>query len=76
MVDSGILLRKYWLEVSADEQARRLRSRIHDPRKVWKLSDIDLKSHSRWYDYSGAWDAMFAATDTAWAPWYVAATSL
>jgi polyphosphate kinase len=74
MVDSGILLLKYWLEVSADEQTRRLERRIEDPRKVWKLSDMDLKSYSRWYDYSRARDAMFAATDTAWAPWYIART--
>jgi polyphosphate kinase 2 len=74
MCDNGILLLKYWLEVGADEQTRRLESRIHDPRKIWKLSDMDLKSYSRWYDYSRARDAMFAATDTAWAPWYVAHT--
>jgi polyphosphate kinase 2 len=74
MVDSGILLLKYWLEVGPDEQTRRLKSRIHDPRKIWKLSDMDLKSYSRWYDYSRARDAMFAASDTAWAPWYVANT--
>jgi polyphosphate kinase len=74
MVDSGILLLKYWLEVSPDEQTRRLTARIDDPRKVWKLSDMDLKSYSRWYDYSRARDAMFAATDTAWAPWYIANT--
>ncbi len=74
MVDSGILLLKYWLEVSPQEQTRRLESRIHDPRKIWKLSDMDLKSYSRWYDYSRARDAMFAATDTAWAPWYIANT--
>ncbi|TYB53458.1 polyphosphate kinase 2 [Nonomuraea sp. PA05] len=74
MVDSGILLLKYWLEVSPTEQTRRLKSRIHDPRKVWKLSDMDLKSYSRWYDYSRARDAMFATTDTAWAPWYIART--
>jgi polyphosphate kinase len=74
MVDSGILLLKYWLEVSPDEQTRRLESRINDPRKVWKLSDMDLKSYSRWYDYSRARDAMFLATDTAWAPWYIAQT--
>ena len=74
MVDSGILLLKYWLEVGPDEQTRRLESRINDPRKIWKLSDLDLKSYSRWYDYSRARDAMFAATDTAWAPWYVAHT--
>jgi polyphosphate kinase 2 len=72
MVDSGILLLKYWLEVTPEEQTRRLESRIDDPRKSWKLSDMDLKSYSRWYDYSRARDAMFAATDTAWAPWYVA----
>jgi len=72
MTDSGILLLKYWLEVSPGEQTRRLESRIKDPRKIWKLSGMDLKSYSRWYDYSRARDAMFAATDTAWAPWYVA----
>jgi polyphosphate kinase len=72
MVDSGILLLKYWLEVSPEEQTRRLENRIDDPRKVWKLSDIDLKSHARWFDYSRARDEMFAATDTAWAPWFVA----
>ena len=60
MVDSGIILLKYWLEVSPEEQTRRLESRIDDPRKVWKLSDMDLKSYSRWYDYSRARDAMFA----------------
>ena len=74
MTDDGILLLKYWLEVSADEQTRRLESRINDPRKIWKLSDLDLKSYSRWYDYSRARDAMLAATDTAWAPWYIAHT--
>ncbi len=74
MVDSGIVLLKYWLEVSADEQTRRLESRIHDPRKIWKLSDMDLKSYSRWDDYSRARDAMFASTDTAWAPWFIAHT--
>jgi len=74
MADNGIVLLKYWLEVSPGEQTRRLESRIHDPRKIWKLSDMDLKSYSRWYDYSRARDAMFAATDTAWAPWYIAHT--
>jgi polyphosphate kinase 2 (PPK2 family) len=72
MVDSGIILIKYWLEVGPDEQTRRLESRIHDPRKVWKLSGMDLKSYSRWFDYSRARDDMFRATDTAWAPWFVA----
>ena len=65
MVDSGIVLLKYWLEVSEDEQTRRLQSRMDDPRKVWKLSDMDLKSYSRWYDYSRARDAMFVATEPA-----------
>jgi polyphosphate kinase 2 len=74
MADDGILLLKYWLEVSSGEQSRRLQSRINDPRKIWKLSALDLKSYSRWYDYSRARDAMFAATDTAWAPWYIART--
>jgi len=74
MADSGIALFKYWLEVGSDEQTRRLERRIDDPRKVWKLSDLDLASYSRWYDYSRARDDMFAATDTAWAPWYVANT--
>ena len=74
MVDTGILLIKYWLEVGPDEQTRRLESRIDDPRKIWKLSDMDLKSYSRWFDYSRARDDMFAATDTAWAPWFVART--
>jgi len=72
MTEDGILLLKYWLEVSPAEQTRRLKSRINDPRKIWKLTDMDLKSYSRWYDYSRARDAMFAATDTAWAPWWVA----
>jgi len=72
MVDSGIILLKYWLEVSPEEQTRRLEARIGDARKIWKLSPMDLKSYSRWYDYSKARDEMFAATDTDFAPWYVA----
>ena len=75
MVDSGMHVLKYWLEVSEDEQTRRLQSRIDDPRKIWKLSDMDLLSYSKWYDYSRARDDMFRATDTAWAPWYVANTN-
>jgi polyphosphate kinase 2 len=71
MVESGILLIKYWLEVSPEEQTRRLEDRIDDGRKLWKLSPMDLDSYSRWFDYSRARDEMFAATDTAWAPWYV-----
>jgi polyphosphate kinase 2 len=70
-VDSGIILLKYWLEVSEEEQTRRLKARIDDGRKIWKLSPMDLKSYSRWYDYSRARDAMFQATDSSWAPWYV-----
>jgi polyphosphate kinase 2 len=72
MVSSGIHLLKYWLEVSEEEQTRRLEARDEDGRKTWKLSPMDLKSYGRWYDYSRARDEMFAATDTAWAPWYVA----
>jgi polyphosphate kinase 2 len=71
IVDSGVILIKYWLEVSPHEQTRRLESRIEDPRKLWKLSPMDLKSYSRWYDYSRARDDMFAATDTGFAPWFV-----
>jgi polyphosphate kinase 2 len=71
IVDEGIILLKYWLEVSPEEQTRRLESRIDDGRKIWKLSDMDLKSYSRWFDYSRARDEMFVATDTSWAPWYV-----
>ncbi len=74
MVDAGIILIKYWLEVSPDEQTRRLEGRIHDPRKIWKLTDMDLKSYSRWYDYSRARDKMLAATDMPWAPWHIAHT--
>jgi polyphosphate kinase 2 len=74
MVHSGIHLIKYWLEVSPDEQTRRLKSRMSDPRKYWKLSDMDLKSYSRWYDYSRARDKMLAMTDTEVAPWHVAVT--
>jgi polyphosphate kinase 2 len=72
IVDSGIILLKYWLEVDQEEQTRRIEARIDDGRKTWKLSPMDLKSYSRWYDYSRARDAMFAATDTEFAPWYVA----
>ena len=72
MVESGIILLKYWLEVSPEEQERRLRDRIDDGRKVWKLSPMDVKSFDRWDDYTRARDEMFAATDSAWAPWFVA----
>ena len=71
IVESGIILLKYWLEVDMDEQDRRLRERVSDKRKIWKLSPMDLESYGRWYDYSRARDEMFDVTDTAWAPWYV-----
>jgi polyphosphate kinase 2 (PPK2 family) len=72
IIDSGVILLKYWLEVGPDEQTKRLEERIDDGRKIWKLSKMDLKSYARWDDYSKARDEMFSATDTAWAPWYVA----
>ncbi|WP_322056257.1 polyphosphate kinase 2 [Paraburkholderia sp. J63] len=68
---SGVILVKYWLEISPDEQTRRLESRIEDGRKVWKLSPMDIESYRRWYDYSRARDEMIAATDTEHSPWYV-----
>jgi polyphosphate kinase len=71
MVDSGIVLLKYWLEVSPEEQERRLSARIDDGRKTWKLSHMDLKSFTRWDDYTRARNDMFLATDTAWAPWFL-----
>jgi polyphosphate kinase 2 len=72
IVESGVILLKYWLEVSEEEQTRRLEARISDGRKLWKLSPMDLKSYSRWYDYSRARDEMFNKTDTSYAPWLVA----
>ena len=71
MIESGIILLKYWLEVSEAEQTRRLESRIDDGRKNWKLSPMDLKSYNRWYDYSRARDLMFKATSSKHAPWTV-----
>jgi polyphosphate kinase 2 len=71
MIDSGIILIKYWLEVSMENQTKRFEERINDYRKIWKLSPMDLESHRRWYDYSRARDAMFEATDTPESPWYV-----
>jgi polyphosphate kinase 2 len=71
IVDEHIVLIKYWLEVGQEEQTRRLAQRIEDGRKIWKLSPMDLASYGRWYDYSRARDAMFAATDKPFAPWYV-----
>ncbi|MBP7917246.1 MAG: polyphosphate kinase 2 [Arenimonas sp.] len=72
IVDGGIILLKYWLEVSEKEQTKRLKDRIDDGRKIWKLSPMDLKSYNRWYDYSRARDEMFRATDNGFAPWFVA----
>jgi len=72
MIKSGIILLKYWLEVSPEEQTRRLKARIGDGRKTWKLSPMDVKSYDRWDDYTKARDEMFAATDSSWAPWFVA----
>jgi polyphosphate kinase 2 len=71
LVNDGIILIKYWLSVSADEQSRRFRARIEDPLRQWKLSPTDLESVRRWYDYSVARDTMFMATDTDFAPWYI-----
>jgi polyphosphate kinase len=70
IVESGVILVKYWLDVSKSEQKRRFESRIADGRKCWKLSPMDLKSYERWYDYSRARDEMFRATDSSWSPWY------
>lgn len=72
IIEAGIILLKYWLEVSPHEQTKRLEARITDPRKTWKLSKMDLESYARWDDYTRARDDMFRATDTEWAPWYVA----
>jgi polyphosphate kinase len=74
ITDSGIILIKYWLDVDMEEQERRFRSRIHDPRKTWKLSPMDVESYNRWYDYSRARDDMFAATDTPYARWHIVRT--
>jgi polyphosphate kinase 2 len=69
--ESGIILVKYWLEVSQENQTLRFEERINDYKKIWKLSPMDLESHRRWFDYSRARDEMFAATDTPESPWYV-----
>ena len=71
MIENGIILVKYWFEVSQKEQTKRFLGRINDGRKVWKLSPMDLESHRRWYDFSRARDAMLLATDTPFAPWYI-----
>jgi polyphosphate kinase 2 len=71
VVDDGILLIKFWLEVSDEQQKRRFEARITDPLRHWKLSPTDLYSRSKWFEYSRARDIMFAATDTKFAPWYI-----
>jgi len=71
IVEGGILLFKYWLEVSNEEQERRFAARIEDPLRQWKLSPMDLPSRTHWYDYSRARDMMLDATDTKYAPWYI-----
>ncbi len=71
IVDAGIILIKYWLEVGPDEQERRFKARIKDPLRQWKLSPMDVESFRRWYDYSRARDAMLKATDSEHAPWLV-----
>src|SRR6516165_3891122 len=71
IVDAGILLIKYWLEVGKKEQQRRFEARLKDPLRQWKLSPMDLESFRRWYDYSRARDRMLAATDSKQAPWHL-----
>ncbi|MFO0785838.1 MAG: polyphosphate kinase 2 [Phycisphaerales bacterium] len=71
IVDAGIILIKFWLEVSVKEQKRRFEARITDPMRQWKLSPMDLPSLSKWYEYSRARDMMLKATDTKWAPWRI-----
>ena len=71
IVDSGVFLIKYWLEVDMEEQSKRFHERNEDYRKIWKLSPMDVEAQARWYDYSRARDAMFVATDRPETPWYV-----
>ena len=71
IIDSGIIFIKYWLDVSMDNQAKRFAERNEDPRKIWKLSPMDVEAQRLWYDYSRARDAMFRATDSNESPWYV-----
>ena len=73
MIDSGIQLIKYWFDIGMEEQERRFLARLEDPRKIWKLSPMDVASFKRWYDYSQARDDMLSATSTGWAPWYIVA---
>jgi polyphosphate kinase len=69
--NEGIMLVKYWLSVSDEEQERRFKKRLSDPLKRWKFSPIDLQARARWVDYAEAKDRMFAYTDTEHSPWYV-----
>jgi polyphosphate kinase 2 len=71
IVESGVILIKYWLEVSDKEQKRRFEARITDPVRQWKLSPMDLPSRTKWFEYSRARDKMLHATDTKWAPWHI-----
>ena len=71
LIDDGIILVKYWFSVSDAEQERRFQSRVSDPLRRWKLSEMDLEARQRWSDYSRAKDAMFLHTDTPESPWYV-----
>ena len=71
IVDGGIKLLKYWLEVGQEEQERRFKKRIADPLRQWKLSPMDLESFRRWYDYSHARDVMMTASDSKYAPWFI-----
>lgn len=71
IVESGVILIKYFFDISQGEQERRFRARMEDPRKQWKLSPMDLESWRRWWDYTRAYNEIFLATDTAFAPWYV-----
>jgi polyphosphate kinase 2 len=71
IIRSGITLIKYWFDVGMEEQEKRFKNRVNDPRKVWKLSPMDLASYDRWYDYSRARDAMFEATDSDLSPWNI-----
>lgn len=70
-IDEGIILIKYWFDVGMEEQAKRFQSRIEDPRKLWKLSPMDVESYQRWYEYSRARDQMLSVTDTDYAPWHI-----
>jgi len=71
LIDGGVILIKLWLEVGNKEQERRFKARMDDPLRQWKLSNMDLPSRAKWYEYSRARDAMFKVTDTRWAPWHV-----